>query len=70
VMGLTETTATGRTFGAIETELGSVGTGFTDADQLEIKQAYDKGGLKIEVVSQGLTENGRLWHPRFIKIIN
>ena len=69
VTGLTETTAQGRQFGAIETALGSVGTGFSDADQLEIKQAYENGGLRIEVVSQGLTENGRLWHPRFIKII-
>lgn len=69
VTGLTPTTADGRLFGAIETPIGRVGTGFSDADQVLIQEAYDKGGLKIEVASQGLTENGILWHPRYLKIV-
>lgn len=68
VLNLTDTDAEGRLFGAIETELGLVGTGFTMADQEELVDAFKDGELEIEIVSQGLTENGRLWHPRYIKI--
>jgi bifunctional non-homologous end joining protein LigD len=69
VIGLTSTDAEGRLFGAIETELGLVGTGFSQEDQVDIQMAWDDGDFKIEVVSQGLTENGKLWHPRFVKIV-
>jgi bifunctional non-homologous end joining protein LigD len=68
VTNLTATDAEGRLFGAMETELGLVGTGFSADDQSDIMLAMESGPLWIEVVSQGLTENGKLWHPRFIKI--
>ncbi len=68
VTELTTTTADGRLFGAMKTELGLVGTGFSDADQVELYELFSAGNLVIEVISQGLTENGRLWHPRYVKV--
>lgn len=68
VTELTTTTADGRLFGAMGTELGLVGTGFSDADQVQLYELFFAGNLVIEVVSQGLTENGKLWHPRYVKV--
>ncbi len=49
--------------------MGSVGTGFTMDEQREIKARFESGQpLYIEVTSQGLTESGQLWHPRFVRI--
>lgn len=70
VTSLTPTTADGRLFGAMETELGLVGTGFSDADQVALWEIFHRDTLVIEVVSQGLTENGRLWHPRYVKVVS
>lgn len=65
VISLTPTKATDRLFGAIETPIGLVGTGFGLEDQIAIRKAFDAGNLKIEVLSQGLTESGKLWHARY-----
>lgn len=70
VAELTATTVENRPFGAIVTELGSVGTGFSQEDMKEIDEKFNSGEeLKITVRSQGLTETGRLWHARFIRIV-
>jgi len=77
VLNLTPTTAAGRRFGAIEvgvhrngllTSLGAVGTGFDSADQSEIARLYAErpNELVITVASQGRTEDGKLWHARFL----
>ena len=68
VLSLTDTNAEGRLFGAIETEKGMIGTGFTRDDQAELVEAFAKGNLEIEVLSQGVTESGKLWHARYVKI--
>lgn len=54
--------------------LGSVGTGFTMADQIKIKQAFAAAqnnghNLLVEVTAPGLTEGGQLWLPVFKKIV-
>lgn len=74
VIGLTPTKAVGRPFGAIETSMGRVGTGYTVPEMREIAQAFEEAQrtfkpLRIEVAAQGLTETGKLWHGRFRKII-
>lgn len=74
---LTLTKAAGRPFSAIKVAqeikgklvpIGSVGTGFTQEDMLEIarRHAATPGSVKITVRSQGLTETGKLWHGRFV----
>jgi len=76
VMGLSKTTAAGRPFGAIEIgvyeggklkSLGSVGTGF-DADEMsEIARQYEAGRpVVMSIGTQGYTEDGKVWHGRFI----
>jgi ATP-dependent DNA ligase len=67
---LTATSVRNRPFGAIKTKLGSVGTGFSQSDMEEINQRFEaREELTITVRSQGLTEGGGLWHPRFIRIV-
>jgi bifunctional non-homologous end joining protein LigD len=78
VRSLTGTMASGRAFGAIEveeenqdgsrTEVGSVGTGFSQSVAAEIRKRHlrQPGRLRIKVRHQGRTENGQLWHARFI----
>ena len=77
ITDLSSTKSTGRPFGAIKVaqevdgklvSMGSVGTGFSQADMAEIAQrhAATPGSVKITVRSQGLTETGKLWHGRFI----
>jgi ATP-dependent DNA ligase len=73
---LTPTTAEGRLFGAIEVAsldgkpMGSIGTGFSHQTAEEIQRSFEAGERVIEVVSQGLTENGMLWHGRFSKLLS
>lgn len=77
VTALTETTAPNRVFGALEVvsadgsrkPLGKVGSGFDveTAKLIAARFAADPEGLKIIVLSQGFTEGGRLWHPRFLQ---
>lgn len=52
--------------------LGSVGTGFDQSDLARIKALHEAnpGTLKIKVRFQGFTENGKLWHARFLEIVN
>ena len=79
VTGLTPTTVAGRAFGAIEVAemqpdgslrlVGSVGTGFSQADARDLMQRFAAGRLVITVIHQGRTENGQLWHARFAGII-
>lgn len=79
VTGFTPKTATKdptRLFGALcvadpETgrPLGNVGTGFTQAEQRELLTAFEGGDLFVEVQSQGVTEGGTLWLPRFRGIV-
>lgn len=49
-------------------QVGSVGTGFSLKDMREIvkRHAAKPGSVKITVRCLGLTENGNLWHGRFI----
>ena len=79
VTKLTETGADGRAFGAIEVgafcngelkALGSVGTGFTQEEMrvLAMLHAANPGGVVIEVCTQGFTENGKLWQPRYVDL--
>ncbi len=74
---LTLTKVAGRPFSAIMVAqdiegklvaMGSVGTGFSQEDMQEIarRHAANPGKVKIVVRSQGLTENGKLWHGRFV----
>ena len=49
--------------GALRTEIGNVGTGFTRAERAEKWRI----GEIIEVSCQGLTKMGLLRHPRFIR---
>lgn len=79
VTGLTPSTAEGRPFGAIEVArkekgklipMGSVGTGFTVGEMEDLARRYAAAqecgaALTIKVISQGLTENGLLWHARY-----
>ncbi len=76
VLGLTESTAAERAFGAIRVgeyingrlvEIGSIGTGYTRAQMEEIAAAHAAapGQVVITVGSQGRTEGGRLWQGRF-----
>lgn len=81
IIALTPTTVAGRPFGAIEVAearsdgagapLGRVGSGFSAADAAEIAAlvARHPEGLRIVVRHQGCTENGMLWHARFLRIL-
>ena len=71
VTSLTPTTAQGRLFGAIEVStvdgkpLGSIGTGFTQADAKKIwDRFHESTRVMIPIVSQGMTENGQVMHGR------
>jgi ATP-dependent DNA ligase len=50
--------------GALITSLGSVGTGFTDAQR---EAVYPEGTI-IEVSAQGLTPDGKFRFPRFMRV--
>jgi bifunctional non-homologous end joining protein LigD len=74
---LTLTKVAGRPFSAIAVAqdidgrlvpMGAVGTGFAQEDMQEIvrRHAANPGKVKVTVRSQGLTENGKLWHGRFV----
>lgn len=69
VTGLVE--GTGRNLGrlgAFETELGKVGTGFSDADrELYWSEGVNCIGKIIEVECMGLTDNNKFRHPRFLR---
>jgi bifunctional non-homologous end joining protein LigD len=73
VTGLTDTTADGRLFGAIEVSadregkqpMGKIGTGFDATDQAFIVKKFRSGPYQIEVEAQGLTEGGKLWLGRY-----
>ncbi len=81
ITGLTPTTVPGRPFGAIEVAavhsdgagapLGRVGTGFDASEAREIAAlvARHPEGLRIVVRHQGCTENGMLWHARFVRVV-
>ncbi|BDA65881.1 hypothetical protein CAL7716_000470 [Calothrix sp. PCC 7716] len=76
----TKTTVAGRPFSALNVAqevkgklvpMGSVGTGFSQHDMEEIARRHsaNPGSVKITVRCQGLTERCKLWHVRFIGII-
>ena len=81
ITALTPTTVAGRPFGAIEVSarypdgdlrpVGRVGNGFSQGDAQEIAALFTKHpeGIRIVVRHQGRTENGMLWHARFLRII-
>lgn len=56
---------TGR-MGALITEMGKVGTGFTDEDRERFTEDYIIGKV-IELRGMQVTEAGKLRHPRFIR---
>lgn len=79
VTDLTLVKGTGRPFSAaivaqeVEDKLvpvGSIGTGFSLKDMREIirRHTAKPGSVKITVRCLGITENGNLWHGRFIKL--
>jgi ATP-dependent DNA ligase len=82
ITGLTATTAEGHEFGAIEVinpenghDLGSIGTGFSREDKREIMNRFlhtqnHGGNVRIKVAYQGLTETRKLWHARFLEIVD
>ena len=53
--------------GALITEMGKVGTGFTDADR-EVFFPMNVKGLIIEVECMSLTPAGKFRHPRFKRV--
>jgi len=75
VTELTPTTAEGRPFGAIRvsiykddvlTPLGSVGTRFNRDEMSElVKRCSGYDPVTIKIITQGLTETGKLMHGRF-----
>lgn len=55
--------------GAVFTEKGRVGTGFTDFDRVFYwKNKNELIGKTIEVEAMGLTKNGKFRHPRFKRL--
>ena len=80
VTGLTPTTVAGRAFGAIEVAeelpdgsyraVGAVGTGFSQVDARDLAHRVAAGRVVITVRHQGRTENGQLWHARFVRIVS
>lgn len=80
VTGLTATTVAGRAFCAIEVAeelpdgsyraVGAVGTGFSQEDARELARRVAAGRVVITVRHQGRTENGQLWHARFVRIVS
>jgi hypothetical protein len=78
IVELTPTKVAGRPFSAIKVAqeidgklvpMGTVGTGFSGEEMQEIARLYEANpkSVKIKVRSQGLTESGKLWHPRFLE---
>lgn len=53
--------------GALLTDRGKVGTGFTDVERVEFTEDYIVGKI-IEVAGMQLTESGKIRHPRFIRL--
>lgn len=53
--------------GALITNKGKVGTGFTDAERIEYTEAYILGKT-IEVEGMELTAEGKIRHPRFKRL--
>lgn len=53
--------------GALMTEKGKVGTGFTDAERTQFTDDYILGKI-IEVEGMELTNEGKIRHPRFIRL--
>ena len=51
--------------GALLTEKGKVGTGFTDEDRKKFSRGCE--GTIIEVECMGLTPQGKFRHPRFVR---
>lgn len=51
--------------------VGSVGTGFNIEQMQQIAALHrdHPGSVKIKIRTQGFTETGKLWHPRFLEII-
>ena len=80
ITGLTPTTVRGRPFAALEVSerqtdgtlrpVGSVGTGFSqkDARDLAAQHLATPGMVRIMVLHQGRTENGLLWHARYLDL--
>jgi ATP-dependent DNA ligase len=72
ITALTPTTVKDRRFAAIKVSepgsdgvlhpVGKVGTGFSHDQDLSV-------GQRILVRHQGRTENGMLWHARFISVV-
>ncbi len=53
--------------GALLTEMGKIGTGFTDLERLAFTEEYIVGKM-IEVEYMEITEDKKLRHPRFIQL--
>jgi len=53
--------------GALLTEMGKVGTGFTDAQREEYTEEYIVGKV-VELQAMGITAAGKLRHPRFVRL--
>jgi hypothetical protein len=59
--------------GALITPMGNVGTGFSDAQRVELSappfvKCAQAGDVLIEVEAMGLTPAGKFRHPRFVRV--
>jgi ATP-dependent DNA ligase len=77
VTALDPTTVEGRAFAAMRVavfcegrrvNLGRVGTGFTWAQTFEIRDAFERGPLVVEITTQGFTENRAVVHGSFVQM--
>lgn len=77
VTGLEPTTVAGKAFSSMrvavfcdgqQVDLGRVGTGFTQSQTHEIRNAFERGGLVVEITTQRFTENRAVVHGSYVRM--
>jgi bifunctional non-homologous end joining protein LigD len=72
IIAVARPTAEGHFIGGFEiandggVSLGKIGTGYSREDQQEILERFQIGNVRVKIKCQGFTENGKVWHGRFI----
>jgi ATP-dependent DNA ligase len=72
IISVAPATAEGHTIAGFEIandrgeSLGSIGTGYSRADQEEILARFKAGNARVKIRCQGFTEKGSVWQGRFI----
>lgn len=72
IISVAPPTADGHFIGGFEiaddegNSLGKIGTGYSREDQQEILKRFAEGDARAQIRCQGFTENGLVWHGRFI----